>query len=351
MSKLHLILLATLSLAGQSRALLAQPESADRTRRLPPVADRWAALPTDRLLRNEGPTSLEQLSPAEQLEDSTVGSASLGLNSDQPQIDLTRLLRPRFELVAEWEPEADGVAVHSYDFSAQMPIYPIFGPPPPSITTGYSLTQFDAPSDLDLPNTLHEFSLGMGWMRKINETWMARFMLSGAFASDLENTSGDAWRLRGGGFALYRPNEKWNFAFGALATGRTDIPVIPAVGAIWDPSPNLRLNLMMPDPKISVLVLQNESRQHWLYLGGAMSGGNWAYDRANGLGERLNYREWRLLLGWEWLPTRTPGSFRPTGTRLMAEVGYVLGRKIEFDNDFPSLSLGNSLILRAGTSF
>ena len=270
--------------------------------------------------------------------------------STSPPLDFKSLLRPRFNLSAEWEPKADGFATSSYDLSMQVPIYPIFGPPPPFLTAGYAFTQIDAPVEIDLPQELHDLSVGMSWMRKINDRWMARFMISGAFASDLNNTS-DAWQIRGGGFAIFRPNKQWSFAFGAIATGRDDIPVIPAIGAIWEPSRELRIDLMLPNPKIAFLMAESDTRQHWAYVGGGFTGGTWAFDRSTRASERLTYREWRLVLGWESQRPRPPGTFRRLGTSLGAELGYVFGRKFEFDNNLAGISVSDALLLRTSIEF
>ena len=176
-------------------------------------------------------------------------------------------------------------------------------------------------------------------------------MFNGAFASDLDNTSRDAWQIRAGGFALYRPNERWSWAFGALATGRNDIPVIPAVGAMWEPTPHFRVNLMMPNPRVSYLLAESGTRQHWGYVGGGLSGGTWAYDRASRVGEQLSYREFRLVLGWESMPPRPPGTFRTTGTRLNTEIGYVFGREFEFERGGAEIEADDALLLRTGISF
>ena len=175
-------------------------------------------------------------------------------------------------------------------------------------------------------------------------------MISGAFASDLNNTS-DAWQIRGGGFAIYRPNNQWSFAFGAIATGRDDIPVIPAIGAIWEPSREIRVDLMLPNPKIAFLLVESDTRQHWGYLGGGFSGGTWAYERASGLGDRLTYREWNLLVGWESMRPRPPGTFRPIGTTFSAELGYVLGRKFEFESAAADISVDDALFVRTTLKF
>ncbi len=313
---------------------------------------RWAMLPTDRTLRADA--GVEPLDLSEPLWDrpSEVGRDEQPLESAESEtMDFKKLIRPQIEIFSEWEPESDGLAIDSYDLSAKMPLYPVFGPPPPFLTAGYSFTQIVAPGELDFPERLHDISLGLAWMRRISDRWMARFMLNGAFASDMDNTGSEAWQIRGGGFALFRPNEQWSWAFGALATGRVDLPVIPAIGVVWEPSPKLRIDLMMPNPRVSFLLTENETRQQWGYVGGGISGGTWAYDRASGAGERLSYREFRLVLGWESMPPRPPGVFRAQGTRLMAEIGYVFGREFEFDRFEGGFSPEDALLLRTGIRF
>lgn len=270
---------------------------------------------------------------------------------DKPNVDYKSLLKPRFGLGFEWEPESGGLGMYSYDVSMKLPTYPFFGPPPPIITTGYSFTQMISTEALDLPQNFHEASLGLAWMRRINRRWLARFMISTAYASDLENNSRDAWQLRGGGFGIYRPNDRWSFAVGALATGRSDIPVLPAAGLIFQPSDRLKINLMMPEPRISWCLEQREQKQLWGYVGGGINGGNWAFERSDQTSDQLNYREWRIVAGWEVTPVQEPGVFRPVGQTFQFEIGLALGREINFKTDLPDIALGNALLIRTGVRF
>ena len=121
-----------------------------------------------------------------------------------------------------------------------VPTYPLYGPPPPFISAGFSYTGLTAPAAFELPASLYDISLGLAWMRPLNERWMLRFMASAAFASDLDNTSSDAWQFRGGVLATYKWTENLQLIVGAIASGRDDIPVLPGVGAIWTPSPSWR---------------------------------------------------------------------------------------------------------------
>jgi len=268
-----------------------------------------------------------------------------------PDLDFKSLLRPRFSLQAEWEPEADDLAIASYDLTTTIPTYPIFGPPPPLITGGAGLTMLYAPASYNLPDDLFDFTIGAAWIRPVNERWTLRWMLQGALASDLKNTTSQAWQIRGGGFAMYSRSEELQWAFGVLVTGRENIPVLPAAGVIWQPSSKVRWNLMLPNPRLMFLISEREKNQNWLYLGGGFAGGTWAYEDALGNDDRLTYSEWRITLGWEHSQKRTPGIFRPPGTSTVAEIGYVLGREFEFDSARPDLSVGDTLLLRTGINF
>jgi hypothetical protein len=270
---------------------------------------------------------------------------------EETRPDWRRLARPTFSFGFEWEPETGGLAIGSYDARVTVPTFPIFGPPPPMITAGFSFTDLHAPESFDLPSSLYDISLGITGMRKLDNRWMIRWMISSAFASDWENTTSDAWQFRGGAFVVWNCSEQWQITLGALATGREDIPVLPAAGAIWQPGDRVRVDLMMPRPRVSFMVADRGSRQHWIYAGGGLDGGTWAYQRASGLDELLTYREWRLVLGWEAKPPGRFGGPPTPGLKLGTEIGYVIGRTFEFNSAAPDIKPDNALLLRASVSF
>ncbi len=265
--------------------------------------------------------------------------------------DFAALMRPSISLAAEWQPESGGVDLASYDTRISLPTYPVFGPPPPSINFAFSYFDVNAPEALDLPADLYDYSLGFGWMRRINDRWMLRLMFSTALAHDGKNNSRDVWQYRGGMFALYRPNDQWTWILGALALGRNDIPVVPAVGAIWQPTSAVRFDLTLPKPKAAFLLADNGRRQQWWYLGGGFDGGTWAYETSTGSDDQITYRDWRFVWGWESVPTPTPGMPFTRGRKLGMEIGYSFAREFEFDSGRPDIELRNALLLQASASF
>ncbi len=260
--------------------------------------------------------------------------------------DLRALMRPMLRVDVEWQGETNDIALASYDARVQIPTYPVWGPPPPFISGGFSYTSLAAPESLDLPSDLYDYSLGASWLRRVNDVWSVRFMLSAAFATDGRNTGHDAWQFRGGLFAMYRPDETWTWIVGALALGRNDLPVVPAVGLIWQPSRRLRLDLTLPRPRLATLLIDQGARQQWVHVGGGLNGGTWAFERADGIEDQLTFRDWRVVVGWESTPTPQPGSPFTRGRKLGLELGYVFAREIEFDRRMPNLDLDDTFMIR-----
>ncbi len=264
---------------------------------------------------------------------------------------LRQLMRPGFRFVTEWQAETDGVKLSLFEAGMRIPTYPIFGPPPPFVSPGFAYTKIESPVDFGLPSDLYDASLGLAWMRTVNDRWVVRFMFGSSFATDGENTSSDAWRFRGGVFAVYRRCPEWTWTFGALALGRNDIPVVPAVGLIHQPSPGLRFELMLPRPRIAFLLADRGERQSWGYVGAALNGSTWGVQRADGQDDQLTYGDFRAVLGWESTPTPEPGIPFTRGRKLGLELGYAFSRDFEFESDESKIKLDDTFLLRGSMSF
>ena len=264
---------------------------------------------------------------------------------------LKKLLHPNFGFAGEWQAKTDDVELASFDASLLFPTFPLFGPPPPFIKAGFNYTNVDAPTTLGLPTDLYETQVGMSWMRPINDRWKARFMVGTSFATDGNNGSSDAWRFRGGAFAIYQRNPAWTWAFGAIALGRNDIPVVPAVGLIHQPNANLRYDFIFPKPRVAFLLVDNGPRQQWGYIGATLNGSTWGVERADGEDDQLTYGDFRAVLGCESIPTPEPGIPFTLGRKFGAEIGYAFSRDFEFENGGRKIRLGDTIMLRASMSF
>ncbi len=291
--------------------------------------------------------------PVEQmpLEAASGGTAFTAVDRPGRPGRLSELMRPQLALATEHHARTGGWGLALYEAQLKVPTYPLWGPPPPLLNAGFSFTDVRVPDTFDLPTRLYDWSLGLSWLRPINEFWTLRFALGAAHATDGKNNSSDAWQFRGGVFAMYRPSTKWTWMLGALALGRRDLPVVPAVGAIWQPSPARRLDLILPKPRLAFLLVDNGPRQQWGYVGAGFSGGTWAFERMGGVDDQLTYRDWRAVVGWESTPSPEPGMPFTRGRKLGAEVGYVFAREFTFAGEQPDIGLDPALMLRVTASF
>lgn len=266
------------------------------------------------------------------------------------ELNFQSLMRPRFSLNSTWIP-GSGFGLSHHQLRMNVPTYPFFGPPPPMVNIGFAFTNLAPARSFSLPDELFEYSVGASWIRPINDRWMIRAMAGVALATDHQNTSHSAWQFRGGMFAVFEPNEQWQWVVGAIAIGREDLPVLPAVGVIWRPKPELKIDLTMPKPRVSMLLSESESRQQWGYVGMGIGGGTWGYQRVNQTADQLTYGDWRVVAGWESVPRPVTGERFTVGSQLNVEVGYVFSRDLEFDAGLRNISLPDALMLGINTRF
>lgn len=223
--------------------------------------------------------------------------------------------------------------------------------PPPMVRLGFNHTDLNFSDRFGLPNDLYEASFGLSGVRVINQRWAIRSILGMDFATDGENRSSDAWRFRGGAFAIYEMNPQLKLSFGAIALGRQDLPVVPALGAVWQPNDRTRWDLILPRPRVSYLLTDDGNRQNWVYTGVGLEGNTWGYETATGLDQQLSYGDWRWTLGWESRPSAPAGVPFVLGRKYSAEIGYAFSRDIEIDSDADDTSLPSSFLIRVSTRY
>lgn len=251
---------------------------------------------------------------------------------------------------SEWLTDAQ-TGLTTYDASFKFPILKLFGSPPPIVKSGWAFTDFSAGPRFELPRELYEYSVSVSQVYRLNDRWTVRSMLGVAMATDHFNRSSDAWQFRGGVFGIYQASEQWQWTVGAIALGRDDLPAVPALGAIWTPSPAIRWDLIPPDPKFNWMFSETASRQNWLYLGGGFDGTTWGYRTLGGENDRLTYGDLRLVAGWQSTPRGEPGVPYVRGRKYNVEIGYVFSRDLEFNQEQTEISLDDAWLIRLETRY
>jgi hypothetical protein len=286
------------------------------------------------------------------LEGEQLGIANQKLDADGFGFQQNRPTGIPGDLEAEWITDSDfGYRRLGTGISFPLLFLKRENGPPPMVRLRFNHSDLNFNDRFGLPSDLYEASFGLSGVRVINERWAVRSILGMDFATDGENNSSDAWRFRGGAFAIYEMNPQLKLSFGAIALGREDLPVVPAVGAVWQPNVRTRWDLILPRPRVSYLLTDDGKRQNWIYTGVGLEGNTWGYETQLGQDRQLSYGDWRWSLGWESRPSAPAGVPFVLGRKYSTEIGYAFSRDIELDSDSEEISLPSSFLIRVSTRY
>jgi len=207
------------------------------------------------------------------------------------------------------------------------------------ITPAFNLRLLDGPGTVDLPPRLYETYLDFTWLPRLSARWTAILGVAPGVYSDFE-TSEDAFRLTGKLLARYDWRiDQLQLVFGVLYLDRYDITWLPAGGIIWTPAPGRKYELVFPRPKLAHRIRYSATFEDWVYLGGEIGGNSYATESVGA----ITLRGYRAYLGLE---RRFDG-----GAGLRFEIGYAIGREIEFETGMPSIQADDSVMVRGGVTF
>ncbi len=207
----------------------------------------------------------------------------------------------------------------------------------------FGWTFASGPSTPDVPAQLFDLRLEMNIAQPINDVWTVHLQLAPAFVTDWNNKSSDAFRLIGGGMLAAHVNDEITLIGGALALSRFDLPILPLGGVRWHPTPWLEVDALFPNPRLSWRYKDKEIESHWLYFAGQLGGNQWAIDHSTGDNDKLGYRDYRVVIGWE---TR-----QRDGNRSIIEIGYVFDRQLQFHSQVGNQQPNDAIIIRWGSRF
>lgn len=201
------------------------------------------------------------------------------------------------------------------------------------------------------PNTpavqaqLYDLRLEMNFAHPISDVWTVHLHAAPTFATDWNNKSSDAFRMVGGAMLAGHMDEHWTVLGGVVALSRFDLPILPLGGVRWRPNRRVEIDAVFPNPRFSWChdVDTKKQESEWFYLGGQLGGNQWAIDHLHDQHDKLGYRDYRIVVGWE---TR-----KKDGESSLFEVGYVMHRRLEFQRGGPDQTPDDSVVFRWGSRF
>lgn len=209
------------------------------------------------------------------------------------------------------------------------------------ITPAFRVDFIDSAEGIDIPAELYETGVSFFYRKPINDRLSAMTIVRPSVRSDF-TTSDNAVRIFGLGLLIWDcVPERLSLSFGAVALGRADLPVLPAVGLTWTPRTTTRLELQFPKSRFAWrLAKDGGASETWLSLSGGIGGNTWAVTRADGQSDELSLGDIRFLLGLERIVDGGGGWF--------ADVGYAFNRHVEYTSTDETTDLSDGVILQAG---
>ncbi|WP_425613900.1 hypothetical protein NA78x_003744 [Anatilimnocola sp. NA78] len=214
------------------------------------------------------------------------------------------------------------------------------------ITPAFALHLWDGPKDgiHNLPGSAYSAYLDFQYATDPNLQIGAELGFRAGVYTDFETLTTDSLRLQGLALGVVRLTPTLTAKLGVMYIDRNDIKILPAGGILWQPNPQLRVDLFFPQPRISQYISTVGTYEVWWYVAGEYGGGAWTVKPLPTDGvNRIDINDIRASFGLEWSS--------PRGLNGFLEVGYVFERDIfyvELNEDF---DLSDTWMVRAGFSF
>ena len=251
-----------------------------------------------------------------------------------------------------WTPGADGNDLGLTEFrlgvacALPAPKFPPFTNSFFILTPNFAYTNVRWNVPERFPDNLYNGGLSVMWMKPLNEKWSLMLNVAPSYAGD-GRASNETVRCPVIFGATWTPDAKWKVVFGIAYLHRSDIPAIPFGGFSYMPNDDWKFECMAPQPRIArrLTAWCGPKADRWTYLGCGFGGGTWAMTSVNDRNDLAQYREFSILLGYEFIS-------KAHLLKWNAETAFLFGREMQFkEHTQPNRKLGNSLALRLRASF
>ncbi|WP_254509727.1 hypothetical protein [Anatilimnocola floriformis] len=214
------------------------------------------------------------------------------------------------------------------------------------ITPAFAIHNWDGPSDgiHNLPGSAYSAYLDLQFATDPNLTIGGEFGFRVGVYSGFDTFTKDSVRFQGLALGVTRITPTLTAKLGVMYIDRNDIKILPAGGLLWQPNPQLRVDIFFPQPRISQYVTTVGTYELWWYLAGEYGGGAWTVKPTDAdPTQGIDINDFRASLGLEWSS--------PAGLNGFIEGGYVFKRKLVYTAPYEEFSLNDAWMVRAGVSY
>ena len=212
---------------------------------------------------DQTPVLLDQLSPPVDpfLQPSGLTTESIPLAEDlakatQPQLPPGARdgIFQKLFFTGTWLPQLEGDSLGWSDLETGL----VFGFPffrrdtPLLVTPRFGVHYLDRPTTPDLPARVYDSSLEFRHLRKFGEgPWAMDAAVTLGYYSDFEIDAGQAFRVTGRGLVVYESSPAAKWILGVAYLNRAGASVLPVAGVLYEPSPDVRWELIFPRPRVA----------------------------------------------------------------------------------------------------
>jgi hypothetical protein len=214
------------------------------------------------------------------------------------------------------------------------------------ITPAFAIHSWDGPKNgVDhLPGSAYSAYLDLQHSTDPNLQVGAELGARVGVYSDFDSVTSESVRWQGIALGRLQLTPQLALKAGAIYIDRNDIKILPAGGLLWIPNPQLRVDLVFPQPRLSQYVSTVGTHEVWWYVAAEYGGGAWTVTPGPGESfQGVDINDVRVSLGLEWSS--------PRGFNGFLEGGYVFHRYIVYTDPYREFDLNSTWMVRAGLSF
>jgi hypothetical protein len=187
---------------------------------------------------------------------------------------------------------------------------------------------------------VYDLYLDLSWRFLERDSWGIAGGLTPGFYGDFNRLDGKAFQLTGWLLGDWTLSDRWSVVAGIAYVRQLQSNLLPVGGLIWRPNSELRIDLVIPRPRVAWLIWGDEAGETWGFVSGVFGGGAWAV-ASGGQNFLVQYSDLRLAIGCE----RTGRA-----TIWTAEAGLAFSRDISLDRH-SILTPDSALFLQLGVQF
>jgi hypothetical protein len=193
------------------------------------------------------------------------------------------------------------------------------------------------------PPVLYDLYLDLDWRAQVASGIVLDLALSPGFSTDFRVTPPDGFRLRGHAISMIDMLPNLRGVLGVWYLNRNTTKVLPVAGLVWQASDATRIEAVFPQPRIvRQLGCWKDRTWEWT-VGGEFGGGGWAFKNPEGSRETINYDDFRLVTGLNWVGKHGGG---------WIEFGYIFQRELKYaQHQDWNYDPGNAIMVRVGWAY